>query len=288
MEKDALLEILSHDLKEVDSLIQSVKGNKNLSQAFFKLSRNRIKSILEELEMLEELSGVEKPADAEISISKASAKVKDTPKIEDNQLVPDEDVPPLKESIPEVTEDKEAPEEPTQPIETPKDTAKVEPKEEESKPGPEPEVEQETSSPKEEISTQEPPKEEPSEKPQPQKSPKAQDSKKESKVLGEKLSTGKSSFNERIAQNQTGNGKKRSFTTPPISDLKKALGINDRFFFQRELFGNNTDLMNQTLDQLNEMNGINDAQNFLLANFNWDPENEAVHRFMEIVERRYF
>jgi hypothetical protein len=36
------------------------------------------------------------------------------------------------------------------------------------------------------------------------------------------------------------------------------------------------------------MGDINEAHNFLLANFNWDPENEAVLSFMELVERRYY
>lgn len=293
MEKDALLEILSHDLKEVDSLMQSVKGNKELSQAFFKLTRNRIKSIVEELEMLEELSGFEKNQNSVSSTLKTApeseSEKKREPEIAEPETKtdanPKDEIPSSDEPILDLTEENEPFEKPTHPTEQRvQEAEEIKEKEKPTSEATEQSTEKEPDI-SEESSSKQISEEEVSEKitePAP-----SQESKKDSKVLGEKLSNGKSSFNEKIAQNQSTSGKKRSFTSPPISDLKKALGINDRFFFQRELFGNNADLMTQTLDQLNDMNGINDAQGFLLANFNWDPENEAVLRFMELVERRY-
>ena len=289
MEKDALLEILSHDLKEVDHLIQSVKGEKALSQAFFRLTRNRIKSILEELDMLEELSVPEKPANAEFSNPETETPDSEADTEFHNQpTAPSSKAEKAKESL-----DSEE--------EQPSGNINIEAKEKEEvksvPPQAEPILQNETTtetekkmSPSQETETEKEavyPESEETEKTPVKKEFKPQEPKKETKVLGEKLNTGKSSFNEQIAKNKTASPKKRSFTSPPINDLRKAIGINDRFFFQRELFSNNADLMNQTLDQLNEMKDIQDAQNFLLANFNWDPENEAVLQFMELVERRY-
>lgn len=295
MEKDALLEILSHDLKEVDNLIQSVKGKKDLSQAFFKLTRNRIKSVLDELEMLEELSGTEKPETSEPPTIKPFPETASEKNRNSEAAVPEpeaetgmedtEDTKTSGQSVADHPEDKEASTQPAQPNEPAQEETAAEP----GKTGTasEEKIEQTESGPAEVQHPTDAPKEEKAEKAGEPIIKSAQEAKKEAKVLGERLSTGKSSFNEKIAQNQNGSWKKRSFTSPPITDLKRALGINDRFFFQRELFSNNAGLMNQTLDQLNEMNGINDAQGFLLSNFNWDPENEAVLRFMELVERRY-
>lgn len=103
-------------------------------------------------------------------------------------------------------------------------------------------------------------------------------------VLGELLGKDKLSFNEKLVeQHNTGTTK----SLPPISDLRKAIGVNDRFFFQRELFGSNTDVFNQTVDQLNNMENLDDAIAFVSANFNWDPRNEAVTSFMALLRRRY-
>jgi outer membrane biosynthesis protein TonB len=280
MEKDALLEIIIHDLKELEMLAQNVKGNTQLSKAFFKLTRNRINSIVEEIEMLEELS------------------LPETRSSEPRTVKTDEE----KISAPEVLPKQEAeqvdftPPPPSSTRETPNESKSV------SEPLPEKEItpvsdENPTETKKEEPIAAETPEEKSKEKdtsvnkeddPAPGQATEKKKGKDQTKgVLGEKLVKEKDSFNEQIWKNQKTPNSKRSFSNPPISDLKKAMGINDRFFFQRELFGGNAEVMNQTLEQLNQMQGINEAQNFLLANFNWDPENEAVLNFMELVERRY-
>ncbi|PRY96951.1 hypothetical protein [Marinilabilia salmonicolor] len=275
MEKDALLEIIIHDLKEVEIMAENAKGDKQLSKAYFKLSRNRINSILDEIEMLEEIS---------LPVSETQAtESKKTPAIQDH-----------KENSPVIDQEKEEK----------NNLEATKPKETELKDFPEHETPEDKSVPSQDETTQEKETEQeptvtnvPDEKavskedipvpsPEPEKKP-DQEKKKENQVLGEKLVSEKSSFNEQIGKHQKSTSSQRSFSAPPISDLKKAMGINDRFFFQRELFGGSADVMNQTLEQLNDMHGINEAQNFLLANFNWDPENEAVLSFMELVERRY-
>lgn len=106
----------------------------------------------------------------------------------------------------------------------------------------------------------------------------------EKKVLGELLGKDRTSFNEKLGNGQ-GNGSNKVLS--PITDLRKGLGINDRFFFQRELFNGSSDVMNQTLDQLNQMNSMSSAKSFLAANFKWKPDQEAVHAFMDLLERRF-
>ncbi len=103
-------------------------------------------------------------------------------------------------------------------------------------------------------------------------------------VLGELLGKDKPSFNERLAEKQESGTSK---SQPPISDLGRAIGINDRFFFQRELFGGNTDLFNQTIDQLNGLNNMDAARSFISTNFNWDPNHEAVTSFIALLRRRF-
>lgn len=276
MEKDALLEIIIHDLKEVEMLAQNVKGETQLSKAFFKLTRNRINSILEEIEMLEELSSPEIRL-AETKTVKTAQKASPAP-----DFLPKEESK-QKDLTPPTTPEPEEP--------APENLHVNEPLHEKEIPSV-PDKTTETEEKKEPATSQKP---EEKEKNRPvdkekQAVPEQSSEKKEEKekrVLGEKLVKGKDSFNEQIGKNQKTGNSKRSFSAPPITDLKKAMGINDRFFFQRELFGGSAEVMNQTLEQLNQLQGINEAQDFLLANFNWDPENEALLSFMELVERRY-
>ena len=103
-------------------------------------------------------------------------------------------------------------------------------------------------------------------------------------VIGEMLGKDKPSFNERLVEKQEPASSK---SQPPISDLRRAIGINDRFFFQRELFGGNTDLFNQTIDQLNNMDNLDTAMAFISTNFNWNPNNEAVTSFIALLRRRF-
>lgn len=281
MEKDALLEIIIHDLKEVEVMAENAKGDTQLSKAYFKLTRNRIKSILEEIEMLEELSLPEnyssQSRDARAEIKNISPQEINEKKEEiENQTTPppssttedsDQKQSPVKEAM---AEKEDVPDtDQSRNSQTTQETPIIEG--------------QAKKSPAEEKSTSEP-----KETTQASNAEYQEDKKKENKVLGEKLKKEKASFNEQLGKNQKNTTQKHSFSTPPIADLKKAMGINDRFFFQRELFNGSAEVMNQTLEQLNQMGGINEAHNFLLANFNWDPENEAVLSFMELVERRYY
>lgn len=116
----------------------------------------------------------------------------------------------------------------------------------------------------------------------------APESKKETKpknaVLGEVLRKENKSLNEQLHAQQTSS--EFSFQSP-ISDLKKAIGINDRFLFQRELFNNNSELYSQVVDQINELTNYDSALSFIKTNFDWDFENSTTEVFIELVKRRF-
>ena len=73
----------------------------------------------------------------------------------------------------------------------------------------------------------------------------------------------------------------------PVSDIRKAIGINDRFLYQRELFKGQVELFNQTLDQLNGMDSYESASRFLHTNFKWEEGNEVAESFLNIVKRLF-
>ncbi len=106
------------------------------------------------------------------------------------------------------------------------------------------------------------------------------------KTIGESFLVEKKSVNDLVSNIQDPNIKK-PLKGKPVGDLTKGLGINDRFMFRRELFEGKTEVMNQTLQQLNEMPDFSSAQSFIQSNFNWDDENDVTKSFLSYVERKF-
>jgi hypothetical protein len=78
---------------------------------------------------------------------------------------------------------------------------------------------------------------------------------------------------------------------PPVSDLRSALSINDKFSLSNKLFkGNGTDF-NLSLNVLNGFENLTEAKNYLnslKSQNNWDSESSEFQLLAELVERRYF
>ncbi len=72
----------------------------------------------------------------------------------------------------------------------------------------------------------------------------------------------------------------------PVSDIRKAVGINDRFLFQRELFGGDATRLNQTLDAINACTSYEEAHAMLQV-FGWDETDANVEGFLKAVHRRF-
>ena len=242
MEKEALLDIILQDLKELDRLLRTFSGKDHIPEAFIHLAQSKVSGIANEVGLLGSLAK---------SSSQTTAAPETTPQPESEPTpitapAPEPEEEPKMEQTEELTEEAQ-------------EQSKVESKEQ----------------PKEQSTLQRPAVAPPT-------SPEAPGT--EKKVLGELLGKDRTSFNEKLGNGQ-GNGSNKVLS--PITDLRKGLGINDRFFFQRELFNGSSDVMNQTLDQLNQMNSLSSAKSFLAANFKWKPDQEAVHAFMDLLERRF-
>lgn len=70
-------------------------------------------------------------------------------------------------------------------------------------------------------------------------------------------------------------------------ELRKALSLNDRFRFRRELFGNSDVTMNDTLNLIDTMNDYNEALEYLTQDLDWSPEEPVVQEFLQLVERHF-
>ncbi len=72
----------------------------------------------------------------------------------------------------------------------------------------------------------------------------------------------------------------------PVSDIRQAISIGDRFLFQRELFGGNGEMMQKMLDRLNSCAGLGEAMD-MVAQQPWDKESPTYELFTNVLRRRF-
>ena len=72
----------------------------------------------------------------------------------------------------------------------------------------------------------------------------------------------------------------------PVSSIQSAIGINDRFQYIRELFEGSADNFVKTVADLDSMDDIKDAVNYLQTNFKWK-KNETSLKFVNLIKRRF-
>jgi hypothetical protein len=82
------------------------------------------------------------------------------------------------------------------------------------------------------------------------------------------------------------------FGRQSLADLTRALTINNRVLFSRDLFGDDNDLLNTSMRTLNIAGSFSVAQPTLesiASRFNWTEEDkiETAKEFIELVRRRY-
>ena len=72
-----------------------------------------------------------------------------------------------------------------------------------------------------------------------------------------------------------------------VDDIRKAISLGDRFLFQRELFGQNAELMQKTLTELNELSSYEEAIQYIGKHFQWDTESSTYQQFLVTLHRRF-
>lgn len=105
---------------------------------------------------------------------------------------------------------------------------------------------------------------------------------KQVQLLGEKFTAGKS-LNERFTSLKENQYKVKG---KPVTSIKKAIGLNDRFMYTRELFNNDASKFESTVEELDKATSIIEAVEFLEQNFRWKKDETSL-KFMELVKQRF-
>ncbi len=117
--------------------------------------------------------------------------------------------------------------------------------------------------------------------------PKAKEKKLAKKTIGDELGSNKKSLHDVIAQNNFNKDIVTRFKSKPINDIKKAIPLNDRIWFTRELFNGNADDYAETVEEINKLSDLNNALNFIQEKHNWNGDNKVVQKFLSIISRKF-
>lgn len=97
------------------------------------------------------------------------------------------------------------------------------------------------------------------------------------------------SLNEKLKQTNLELGE--TLLETPIKDLKKAIGINDRFLFINELFRGDDVMYERSIKTINSFSIFPEAEYWikreLKLKLGWDDKNEVVKQFDHLVKRRF-
>ena len=70
-------------------------------------------------------------------------------------------------------------------------------------------------------------------------------------------------------------------------DIFRAFTLNDKFRFRRELFRNSQEEFDDTLNVISQMSTIAEAEEYIYDDLCWDPANEDVKAFMDVVTKHF-
>jgi hypothetical protein len=69
--------------------------------------------------------------------------------------------------------------------------------------------------------------------------------------------------------------------------LSHALGLNDRLMLLNDLFENDADRLDQTMNALDEFDNIEDAYIYLYEHFTMDDSKDGVKLLISLLETKY-
>ena len=109
------------------------------------------------------------------------------------------------------------------------------------------------------------------------------------KEVHETIASKKESLNDRLKQDKTEVA--HVLKEAPIKDLRKGIGINDRFTFVRELFRGDEAFYERSIKTINSFHIFSEAEYWinreLKYKIGWDEEKETVKHFYQLVRRRF-
>jgi hypothetical protein len=103
--------------------------------------------------------------------------------------------------------------------------------------------------------------------------------------------TVKTTLHDKMSSGKTDRSVADHLQSKPLSDLKKSIGINEKFVFVKELFEGNHQLFNTSIDKLNSFSAYEQARRHLFEDLatplQWNTESKAFSELNDLVKRRF-
>ncbi len=110
--------------------------------------------------------------------------------------------------------------------------------------------------------------------------------KEEKKILSDALK-GKAVLGESLHQNIQYQDLSAHMHAKPVTDLAKAIGINEKYLYIRELFANDARKFEEVIKIINQARNFNEAFNYMSREFGWDMDSDIVQSLLEVVRRKF-
>ena len=109
--------------------------------------------------------------------------------------------------------------------------------------------------------------------------------------INETITANGESLNDKLKSSASYKEIGHSIKGTPIKDLRKAIGINDRYVFINELFRGDETMYERSIKTINGFNIYGEAEFWIKRELKlklaWNDDNEAVQLFDELVKRRF-
>ena len=109
------------------------------------------------------------------------------------------------------------------------------------------------------------------------------------KEINDTAGYGSESLNDRLKQEKTELVEHLKYE--PIKDLRKGIGINDRFVFISELFRGDEAMYERSIKTINSFNIFPEAEHWinreLVVKLGWDRDGDLTKHFYQLVRRRF-
>ena len=104
--------------------------------------------------------------------------------------------------------------------------------------------------------------------------------------IADKNKPGKSVYDV-LSQGATGPDLSTKMAGQHIPNLEKAISLNEKFLFIKELFGGNAYEYSQALGKLNAVGSYEEAMSHVRSIYRWNESDPQVAYFLELLKRRY-
>ena len=98
--------------------------------------------------------------------------------------------------------------------------------------------------------------------------------------LGDVIAKGVTTLADAIAEEQPTAAYNR------ITEIRKAIGLNDKFLMIRDLFGGDANLYEDTITRLDEFDDLDECMIFIVENFRWNPDSDGAKLLVSLLERK--